>query len=588
MATKLGRKQLPSGYSPKDFKYVGRPARDQGDFDAGVGIADMASVNQFENRNSSKYYHAGVLQARGKWFVYTEWGRISGGKSWPGTYPKSGMDFMFTRCDDEDEARSVFRKQCRSKNVSRLTQQTVGAKVIWTAKVDSKGKAKDAYIVQSLATRERGLPDAYAIKDDAGLSPAQKQAAKKKSAAKKKTAKKASKRKAKPAKNYQPQVVQLARDLVGGTQEYARSASAATGIVPTMKSIEEVRDELLPAALERIAALTKKHPQRKRESQTKWETRLLDAQLEDDQLIALSKLVAALVPRVIPRNGNARSRAVATILSSANVLSIQNDLDAFASSLENEDFSVDPKSKKDQDAIDPDKLLNAELTWIDPKSTKGKWIAATYRSMSNNRHGYMKGKLVIENIFEVRRDDRDQRFVEAVEAVAKSRTRAKIKDYARLQPNKRSDLADLGPHAKQANVFLGIHGTRAVNIHPILGSNLRLPRSLPGAQITGAAFGHGIYFATDWRKSYGYTGHGNSYWCKGGSIRDRGFFMFLCDVVMGDAFMARGCGSWSSPPKGKDSVAAYDTYVSSLANDEHIIFNPNYQRIRYVVEGNLR
>ena len=36
------------------------------------------------------------------------------------------------------------------------------------------------------------------------------------------------------------------------------------------------------------------------------------------------------------------------------------------------------------------------------------------------------------------------------------------------------------------------------------------------------------------------------------------------------------------------SVAAFDKYVSSLANDEHIIFNPNYQRIRYVVEAALR
>jgi hypothetical protein len=51
--------------------------------------------------------------------------------------------------------------------------------------------------------------------------------------------------------------------------------------------------------------------------------------------------------------------------------------------------------------------------------------------------------------------------------------------------------------------------------------------------------------------------------------------------------MARTCGSWSAPPKGKDSVAAFDKYVSSLANDEHIIFDPNFQRIRYVIEAEL-
>jgi len=578
MATKYARKQLPAGFRANDFRYKGRPAKDQGDFGDEVGIADMASVNQFENRNSSKYYHAGVVEAKGSWFVYTEWGRIGGGRSWPGSYAKSTVNFMFTGCGDESEARQLFAKQCKKKNLSRLTQTEVGGKTIWAAKIDSKGKAKDAYIVQSLATRERGLPDAYAIKDDSGVA--------KPTPANKTKAKRTKKAKPKPSKNFQPEVVKLARDLVGGTQDYARAASQATGIIPTMDSVTEVRDELLPLAMERIAEISTANPQRKRETQTKWEQRLLDLQIEDQKLIDISKLVAALVPRVIPRGGSQRQRARATILSSANILTMENDLDAFSSSLQNEDFSRDA-SDEVEDSIDPDELLNAQLTWIDPKSTKGKWLAATYASMSNDRHGYIRGKLVIKNIFEVARPDRDQPFVDAVKQVAARNRRKTIKERARLQPSRRSDLADIRDQVDAANVFLGIHGTRAVNIHPILGSNLRLPRSLPGAQITGAAFGHGIYFATDWRKSYGYTGHGNSYWASGGSIRGRGFFMFLADVIMGDAFMCRGCGSWSKPPKRKDSVAAFDKYVSSLANDEHIIFDPGYQRIRYIVEAEL-
>ena len=580
MAVKFARKQVPAGLCANDFSYHGRPAKEQGDFGDEVGIADMASVNQFEARNSSKYYHAGVVAAKGSWFVYTEWGRISGGRSWPGSCPKSAVNFMFTGCGDELEARKVFAKQCRSKNLARLTQKQVGSKTIWVAKTDKAGKAKDAYIVQSLATRERGLPDAYGIKDAAGVVKA-----KPTGVAAKAAKGRVVKAPAKPSKNFQPQVVKLATDLVGGTRDYARAAAQATGIIPTMDSVAEVRDELLPLALERIAALAGAHPQRKREAQPSWDKRLLDLQLEDTKLIDISKLVAAIVPRVIPMRGSQRQRALATILSSDNVLSIQNDLDAYASSLQNEDFSVEPG--REAERIDPDKVLNAQLTWIDPKSTKGKWLAATYRSMSNDRHDYIGGKLVIKNIFEVRRPDRDQPFVAAVQSVAAANRRKKIKERARLQPARRSDLADVREHVDSANVFLGIHGTRAVNIHPILASNLRLPRSIPGAQITGAAFGHGIYFATDWRKSYGYTGHGNSYWASGGSIRGRGFFMFLADVIMGDAFMCRGCGSWSQPPKGKDSVAAYDKYVSTLANDEHIIFDPAHQRIRYIVEAAL-
>ena len=209
MAVKFARKQVPPGLTPSDFIYKGRPAKQQGDFDAEVGIADMASVNQFEDRNSSKYYHAGVLEARGDWFVYTEWGRISGGRSWSGQTPKTAMDFMFTKCGNELEARSVFASQCRSKNLSRLTQKKVGDKTIWVAKTDKSGKAVDAYIVQALATRERGLPDAYSIKDDTGVAkPAAPPAAK-------------PKRVAKPEKNFQPQVIALAKDLVGGTLDYA-------------------------------------------------------------------------------------------------------------------------------------------------------------------------------------------------------------------------------------------------------------------------------------------------------------------------------------------------------------------------------
>jgi len=576
MAVKFARKQVPTGFNPSDFRYRGRPANDQGDFAGDVGVADMASVNQFDDRNSSKYYHAGVTEARGAWFVYTEWGRISGGRSWTGAGPKPGIDFMFTQCSSEHEARATFAKQCRSKNLGRLTQKQVGSKVIWVAKADKQGKAKDAYIVQALATRERGLPDAYAIKDDAGLALAP-------APAKPAPAKRA----AKPAAHYQAQVVALARDLVGGTRDYARAAAAATGVIPTMSSIEQVRDELLPLALERIAALATAHPREQQQSQTGWERAQLDLQLDDDKLIAVSKLVAALVPRVIPRGGSSRQRAAATILSSDNILRVEADLDAFAGALENEDFSVVAGAPAN-DAIDPDRLLNARLSWIDPSSTKGKWIAAVYRAMSNDRHSYIRGKLVINNIFAVERPDRDAGFVAAAKAVAAKRQAATIRERARLQPARRTDLADLRDCAKPANVFLGIHGTRAVNIHPILAGNLRLPRSLPGAQITGAAFGHGIYFATDWRKSYGYTGHGNSCWSAGGGVAGRGFFMFLSDVIMGDAYMARACGSWSSPPKGKDSVAAYERYVGSLANDEHIIFDPNYQRIRYVVEATLR
>jgi hypothetical protein len=233
MATKLGRKEMPSGLSADDFKYQGRPAKEQDDFGPDVGIADMVCVNQFGDSNNNKYYHAGVVQASGRWFVYLEWGRVSGnGKTWEGHF--RGQDFQFVQCSGEADARAFFEKQCKSKNIKRLQKKKVGSNEIWVGK-----NGKDGYVVQRLATRERGLPDATLIKDDTGVEKkAKKKVAKKKVARKKIDA--------------QPQVISLAKALVGGTADYARAASKAAGVTPTMDAINEVRDQLIPEALELI------------------------------------------------------------------------------------------------------------------------------------------------------------------------------------------------------------------------------------------------------------------------------------------------------------------------------------------------
>jgi len=356
------------------------------------------------------------------------------------------------------------------------------------------------YIVQKLATRERGRPDAYLIKDNSGVEESKPAVEEVVTPAKPEAP-------AKPTKTCQPEVLSLAQSLVHGTQQYARAASQATGIIPTMDAIREVREELLPIALKEISRIGQD----------------VDKQLKDTKLIDISKLVAALIPRPIPRHGSARDRALATILSAENVLQIQQDLDAFEASLKNEDFEVRDNQPM---TFDPDELLGAKLTWLSPKSKIGRWLEKTYRAMSNNRHGYLRQKLKVKNMYLVERPAQDAQFEAAAATVAKRR-KGKCGEGARLQPSDRPDLGAFGDVAAQANVFLGIHGTRAVNVHPIMKSNLRLPRQLKGVHITGAAFGHGIYFATDWKKSYGYTGHGRAYYGGGGGIAGRGFFMFL-------------------------------------------------------------
>jgi hypothetical protein len=519
----------------------------------------MACVNQFGQANNAKHYHGGVVQSSdGQWWVYLEWGRIKAGKSWRNIF--CGQDFQFVSCSSEQEARRFFTKQMTSKNTRRLVRKTIGGCQIWAGK-----SGKDGYIVQRLATRERGLPDAYTIKDDTGIQ----KTAPGPTAPGPTVSLVVSAIPVVPQRVFQSQVVSLARALVQGTAEYARAASAATGIIPTMDAIKEVRDDLLPIALKEISRIGSS----------------VQRQVKDPQLIEISKLVAALVPRPIDRRGSSEERASSMILSASNIMRIMQDLDAFESALKNEDFTASEDSQQ-RPLFDPDAVLGAKMTWIDPGSAHGRWLAKSYSAMTNNRHGYIRGQLTVRNMFSVERPSQDADFVAAVTTLAQRRS-STFGHHARLQPSRREDLGDFASVAQRANVFVGIHGTRAVNVHPIVKTNLRLPRQLKGVHITGAAFGHGIYFATDWKKSYGYTGHGSAHYGGGGGIAGRGFFMFLGDVAMGRAYMTKTTGSWAQPPRGYDSIAAYPEF-SSVINDEHIIFNPHHQRIRYLVECELR
>lgn len=586
MAQKFGRKQFPPGYSPTDFTYRGRPGTSpEGDYGPEVGIVDMACVNQFSADGSSpavnnnKYFHGGVLQASdGTWWCYFEWGRISHNrKSWEGTF--QGGDFQFVKCASEDEARKTFAKKIKSKNTSRLESRQIAGTTVWASKVGRNGKSKDGYIIQALATRIKGLPDAYTIKDDTGMSVTVADDTPKKP-----------KKKAKVTRTFQPQVIKLAQDLVGGVQSYTQRATAESGgIVPTMAAIEQVREEYIPAALEVVKDIQSSHPKRRSEDSDTYDERLVGIQIHDKRLKDLSKLVAAIVPRPIPRSGTAEQRAKVVILSQGNILAVQNDLDAFEAALGSEDFSSDDAV----DTVDPSALLNSEIEWIDPKSDLGRWVAESFHRASHNRHSYMgRGKSRILNMFSVSRPRVDDPFIESVKRVAAKRRGHRHTHFAdpALQPRRRFDCADIADYAPQANVFLGIHGTRAVNVAPILQTNLRLPRQLKGVHITGAAFGHGIYWATDWRKSYGYTGHGRAYYGGGGQIQGRGFFMFLNDVIMGKPYVAPSTGSWATPPNGCDSVFAAPRprgACRTLANDEHITFDASYHRIRYIVEGTV-
>lgn len=548
MATKLGRKEIPAGHSAADFTIVGRASKDQNDFGPDVGCADMACVNQFGEANNSKYYHGAVVKStrNNVFFVYLEWGRTFNGQSWNGDF--AGQDFQFVECSSEADARDFFAKQMAEKNTKRGEWKTVGTAKVWAARA-----GKDGYIVQKLATRQKGLPDAYKIKDNSGLATVKVEV--KADAVKKAAA---------PAKAFHPMVVSLATALVGGTKSFTKALTAATGVTPTQEAIEEVRNILIPAAMHRISKVGSD----------------VAKQVKDIDLRDISKMVSALVPQEIPRTGVTDEEA---ILNSNNILRLQQNLDAFESSLKNEDFEEEAQDN----SVNPDSMLNAKLTWLDPNSEIGRWVTTTYKGMTRNRHGY--GNLTVLNVFAVERPDRDIQFLKAVKDIAAKRKDLRNPVAPELQPAKRPDLGDISDYVKDANVFLGIHGTRSVNVSPIISTHFRMPKSLKGVPIAGAAFGHGVYMADDVGKSAGYVGDTSSRWSAGGGISGRGNFMFLCDVAGGKHHYPRNAwGIDDTCPEGGDSVFAHPNYCRSLANNEYVVFNPAQVRIRYLVEVKLR
>jgi hypothetical protein len=136
----------------------------------------------------------------------------------------------------------------------------------------------------------------------------------------------------------------------------------------------------------------------------------------------------------------------------------------------------------------------------------------------------------------------------------------------------------------QSNTGLLFHGTRSVNVSGILRENFRLPKQLVGVVITGAMFGGGAYMADDWKKSAGYCSLNSSYWARGsGGVRGRDAFMFACDIVLGQPFVAPGPRGYTGPPSGHHCVFGKAGH-SGVQNNEWIVFDIAQISMRYLFE----
>lgn len=435
------------------------------------------------------------------------------------------------KCVDEKEARKVFEERCKEKNTSRGQWATVGGIQMFVPK-----PGKDLYRVRNLAKRSHGLPDAQNITVSEVVTVAVKSATRK--------------------NRCDDKTTQLVRDLLAGAVSYTRS-SLQGGTIPVQSSIDEAR-LLLEVAKKRIAAVGDS----------------LDEQVNDH---ALKQATYALYSR-IPKNKKLHSKEKSWILSKDNIFDWEQDLSAFESALS-------------AGSIDPMDGFPLDMEWIDPKSQLGQWLYKWWPAATINK--YNMGTMKIKNLWKVHRHDDVTTFASELKKVAGEVGATSIAERPLHQERDRVDLIQADRQSYwQANVFLGFHGTRSVNVPGILKTNLRLPAQLTGVQINAADFGGGLYWSDDYKKAAQYTSVKNAMYVKGanGVVEGRGAFMFAADVILGVPHVPKQSFGFTAPPKGSHCVLGkagfcYSNYLQhTLLNNEWVVYQSGRNALRYLVE----
>jgi poly [ADP-ribose] polymerase len=134
--------------------------------------------------------------------------------------------------------------------------------------------------------------------------------------------------------------------------------------------------------------------------------------------------------------------------------------------------------------------------------------------------------------------------------------------------------------SSKQNKIMGFHGTGSENILSLLKTGF-LVRPPKNAHIAGKMFGNGIYTAPYHVKgsSTKALNYAVGYW--GNTRKNDRTFMFICDVAMGKFHTPSG--PITRIPSGYDSCWA-KANVSSVINDECIVYDESQINIKYLVE----
>ena len=234
-------------------------------------------------------------------------------------------------------------------------------------------------------------------------------------------------------------------------------------------------------------------------------------------------------------------------------------------------------------AIDPNQVwyegLKCDLTFLDPKGDERKRIAQLFDKGQAPINSNFYGKLKLGRVWKVEQQGRKKAFD------AYAATVAKVKGATGITP--------------------GWHGTRTENLMGICKTGLVLPKNLPkGVQVTGRAFGSGIYHTPCWPDAGGSTKDekGKTFHRFNGALKslnysslrgafyfrenksDRGY-MFLEELALGVPEIAlKACFDKPAPKKGAHYIYARAHGHASLSNDEVVTFDEHASRRAAIVE----
>ena len=222
--------------------------------------------------------------------------------------------------------------------------------------------------------------------------------------------------------------------------------------------------------------------------------------------------------------------------------------------------------------------LNCALEFVDPKSNEFSQVQAYFDKGQSPMNSNFFEKLRVNRIWTLEREGENKGFEEYSTALA--------------------------GRSNATGVIPGWHGTRTENLMGISRSGLLMPENLPkGVQITGKAFGMGIYHAPCWPdagepkkekgktfcryngalKSMNYTSIGGAYWNSASSGTSG--YLFLEELALGiPEVHLTACWDRKRPAKGKDYIYAKAFGNDQLSHDEVVTFDENASRMTHLLE----